>query len=338
VKKDNKYFVVAANKIMLGPSKDEMQLQLMNDERTTARSKGGATLIGHGLKIEESQYGSQYSGINCKLTIFFRVFLATVSRRLGRNPSMKENIDLAERQQRLQLRIDDFQERAAQLWPVDDDEMWLERAVDDPSNILPSDSEEEELFPSSEPITCEGPEKALLLLPSNVGLARCTELGYELFAEQEKALRIGQMNDSLHGLRLAISRKAVIFQEGLRNSRSKNQKTRSWDEITQVDGSVRHHARVYCWAWAAFLRLGADISDVARFQPLTQPQLSVTTAQIDLSLRGQRDSSLAWFWLMDIQADGHAAYGMNECESFELIAWSSRWLRLHNGSLSSTLA
>jgi len=32
-----------------------MQLQLMNDERTTAGSKGGATLICQGLKIEDSQ-------------------------------------------------------------------------------------------------------------------------------------------------------------------------------------------------------------------------------------------------------------------------------------------
>jgi hypothetical protein len=38
-----------------GPSKDEMQLQLMNDERTNAGTKGSATLIGQGLKIEDSQ-------------------------------------------------------------------------------------------------------------------------------------------------------------------------------------------------------------------------------------------------------------------------------------------
>ena len=42
-------------KYILGPSKNEMQLQLMNDERTTAGAKGGTTLIGQGLKIEDSQ-------------------------------------------------------------------------------------------------------------------------------------------------------------------------------------------------------------------------------------------------------------------------------------------
>jgi hypothetical protein len=122
------------------------------------------------------------------------------------------------------------------------------------------------------------------------------------------------MNDLLHGLRLVISRKAVVFQDGLRSSRSKNQKTRSWDEILQVDGSIQHHARVYCRAHTTFKRLGVDASEMARFQPLTRAQLSVTTACIDPSLQGQRDSSLAWFWSMDVQADRQAAHGMTECE------------------------
>ena len=38
-----------------GPSKDEMQLQLMNDESANAGTKGGATIIGQGLKIQDSQ-------------------------------------------------------------------------------------------------------------------------------------------------------------------------------------------------------------------------------------------------------------------------------------------
>jgi hypothetical protein len=32
-----------------------MQLQLMNDERASVATKGGTTLIGQGLKIEDSQ-------------------------------------------------------------------------------------------------------------------------------------------------------------------------------------------------------------------------------------------------------------------------------------------
>ena len=256
----------------------------------------------------------------CALMANFRVFLATISRRLGRNASVKERLDLVERQQRLQSRIDDFHVSAAQLWPVDDEDLWLEGQAGEPLNILPTDSEEEEEFLPHHPFGREGPEKALLLLPSNIGLDKCVALGYKSFAQQEKALRVGQMNDSLHGLRLAISRKAVVFREGLRSLRSKSKRTRSWDEILQVDGSVQHHARVYCRARIAFKKLGADASEMARFQPLTRTQLSVTTARIDPSLRGQRDSSLAWFWSIDVQADGQTAHGMTECELFKSIA------------------
>jgi hypothetical protein len=47
--------LIAVTNYIPGPSKDEMQLQLMNDEITKAGTKGGATLIGQGLKIEDSQ-------------------------------------------------------------------------------------------------------------------------------------------------------------------------------------------------------------------------------------------------------------------------------------------
>jgi hypothetical protein len=47
--------IVAADCCILGPSKDDMQLQLMNDESPNAGTKGGATIIGQGLKIKESQ-------------------------------------------------------------------------------------------------------------------------------------------------------------------------------------------------------------------------------------------------------------------------------------------
>jgi hypothetical protein len=74
-----------------------------------------------------------------------------------------------------------------QLWPVDDDDLWMEGTAADAADLLPSDSEEE-LFSSSQTTAQEGPEKAVLMLPSNIGLARCITLGYETFVMQEKAL------------------------------------------------------------------------------------------------------------------------------------------------------
>jgi hypothetical protein len=105
-----------------------------------------------------------------------------------------------------------------------------------------------------------GGHSSWLIQPSSVGVRgrRSIVLGYESFAKQEKGLRIGQMSDALHGLRLAISLKAVTLRGGLRSSRSKNQKTQSWDKIHEVDGSARHHTRLYCCMHVIFMRLGED--------------------------------------------------------------------------------
>src|ERR1700732_4778624 len=101
----------------------------------------------------------------CTLMAILRVFLKTISHRLGRNVSTKECLDLVERQLCLQLRIDDFHVSAAQLWPVDEEDLWLEGGVVDPPDILPTDSEEEEeeeFFQTCQSIACKGPEKAPL--------------------------------------------------------------------------------------------------------------------------------------------------------------------------------
>jgi hypothetical protein len=154
-----------------------------------------------------------------------------------------------------------------------------------------------------------------ILLPSALGKSRCVELGYESFAEQEVKLRIGEANDALHGLRLSLSRKAIIFREELRTSKSKTQKTRSWKHILVADGSARHQASLYCRARAALIRLDAGSELLERYQILTREHMSITTAKIDPSQRGQRNKSLAWFWNMDVKSDTAAVAGMTECKN-----------------------
>src|SRR5882762_11070650 len=136
-----------------GPSKDEMQLLLMNDERASVGTKGATTLIGNGLKIEESQYVNTSSAPGAGRSYIYRAFLATLAHRLGRNASTKEKLDLAGRRQHLQSRLDEFHVCASQFWPVDDDDLWLEGGMVDPLDILPSDSDKEELPPQNQPVT-----------------------------------------------------------------------------------------------------------------------------------------------------------------------------------------
>jgi hypothetical protein len=158
------------------------------------------------------------------------------------------------------------------------------------------------------------PERVLLLLPSNIGLQACEEQGYLMYSRQEFQLRVGQANDALQGLRLALSRKAVIFRVRLRPAKTKKRKLRSWDQIRMVDVNVRYHARIYTEARAAMIRLGATNEDLERYQVLLKDHLTLTTARIEPSLRGQRNTSLAWFWTMDVKSDTDNAQGMVECK------------------------
>ena len=47
--------VIKVTNCVTGPSRDEMHLRLINDEMSDAGTKGGTTLLGQGLKIEDSQ-------------------------------------------------------------------------------------------------------------------------------------------------------------------------------------------------------------------------------------------------------------------------------------------
>jgi hypothetical protein len=249
------------------------------------------------------------------------VTLACMIRKLGQNASTADKLDVARRRERLQVRIESFHRQAAQFWTADsmDHLASFDPSKDGDDLLLDSDEEEEEeeeeTFFSSCPLDEPyAPELVSLLLPSNIGRQACEELGYLTYCQQEFQLRIGQANDALQGLRLALSRKAVMFRLGLRPATTKKRKLRSWDQIRMVDVNVRHHAKIYMQARAAMIRLGATDDDLKRYQVLSKEHLNITTARIDPSLRGQRNTSLAWFWTMDVKNDTDSETGMEECK------------------------
>ncbi len=231
--------------------------------------------------------------------------------------SAAERLDVERRRERLEHQIDAFHAKAAQFWGAGEDDCWQDISGHESPELISSDSEDDKddnfFFAPQVVESHDGAESCPLRLPSSIGVEACRRNGHGCFAEQEYTLRVGHANDSLQALRLALSRKAVIFREGMRKSKSKVQKTRSWDQIISIDGSVRHQAKLYNKARAAMIRLGASPQDLIRYKVLQRDHLSITTARIDPSLRGQRNSSLAWFWTMDVRADTDASEGMSEC-------------------------
>jgi hypothetical protein len=246
-----------------------------------------------------------------------RIALAAVVRKQGNSPSTSERLDIAQRRERLQSRMEAFHRHAASLWGPDSPDVSLYNP-EDPEDLVPSDIEDDtdtidNVFtsPWEDHVAVETQP---LVLPSNLGLETCQAHGLSTFVKQEKCLRIGQANDALRGLRLGLSKKAVIFREGMRTAKTKTRKLRSWDHIHMVDVNVRYHAKVYGRARAAMLRLGPSDEELERYQALRKEHLNVTTARIDPSLRGQRDTSLAWFWTMDVKKDTDQIDSMTECK------------------------
>ena len=242
-----------------------------------------------------------------------RLELTELLRKVGKTPTVAESLDVQKRRQRLQQRVDQFLSRAKALWPLQPhlqpseyrNELWID--LGDP------DSEDDE--DGGRPLQFTGSvENLSMYLPSTFGMETCTAAGYLHAADMEKALRIGQANDKLQCLRIAISRKACIFREGVRAAKSKKKKTRAWDHIHAVDQSVRYNCRAYLRARSALFRLNPSVAERERYQPLAKGDINVDTARIEPGLRGQRNKHLAWFWTMDISDDVEQQEGMTECE------------------------
>lgn len=240
---------------------------------------------------------------------------------MGRKASPEERVNVEEKRQRLQVRIDGFHKHAVELWGpyMAEDSLMFPDRIDlpelDSAEDEESSMEEDDVFSESPWRDDFSSEAQPLWLPSNLGMELDGQEGSAAFAEQEKTLRMGQANDALQAIRLGLSRKAVVFREDLRNAKTKTRKLRSWDQIVMVDFNVRHQSRVYDRARTALVRLGTSEEELRRYQVLKKEHLNVTTARIDPSLRGQRNSSLAWFWTMDVQNDMEQMEGMAECES-----------------------
>src|ERR1700723_4599954 len=115
--------------------------------------------------------------------------------------------------------MDKFHLQAAQFWcpdsndnPLNHSVPWVDNHLDGPD----SEDEEEEvnIFQASPLEGRHPPERQVLLLPSTLDLEAHKNQGYSIFVEHEKVLRLGQANDALQGLRLALSHKAIIFRQG----------------------------------------------------------------------------------------------------------------------------
>ncbi len=155
-------------------------------------------------------------------------------------------------------------------------------------------------------------ERTQLFLPSTLGAGACRTHGMSKLLQAERRLRVGQMNDALHAVRVGIGYKSYLYRTSVRVANSQTKKLRSFDDVHCADAGILSNARVYETARSSLLRLYDPAnpedeeeleSTTARFRPLNRSKdLKVNTAIIESTTRGLSHLHLPWFWYLDTGA------------------------------------
>jgi len=88
-------------------------------------------------------------------------------------------------------------------------------------------------------------ENISLHLPSYLGRSWCDNNAAKDLVKAELRLWEGQLNDSLHQIRIALGHKSYLFRNDVRPARTQRLKTCAWGEVHAVESTVQHHTWVY---------------------------------------------------------------------------------------------
>jgi hypothetical protein len=252
-------------------------------------------------------------------------------RKTASNPTADQKRNIAMRRSQLQDKVNAFQKQAGSILHSvsnDDDDSWNDdntREIytgaefdgigeEDDGDDLAAEGHYRTQFPrNSSSDSCIDAENILLHIPSHMGSNWCKNNAAEDLAKAELRLREGQLNDSLHHIRIALGHKSYLFRNNVRPARTQRLKTRAWEEVHAVESTVQHHARVYNLARRSILDLGADASLLDRYKVLERHDLKTDTTVIAPEVRGQRNKPLPWFWSMDVSRDTDIGAWMEDC-------------------------
>lgn len=253
--------------------------------------------------------------ISSNTSFSLRLYVQALARRLGRKPPTEQKLDLSNKRGRLASRIAEHQIRANRYLLAGGDP---DQYDFDTEGVFYEDEEGQISLgypdPFTSPDTAAVPERFKLTLPSSLSRDVRTARRLTLATEKEIQLRVGQCNDALQGVRLALGKKAFLFRTQIREKGPKTGKTKSWDSIHHTDDSLRENAQIYRLARAALETLDAGPDILMKYQALDPKHLKTSTTLLDDSIHRQKHDHLPWFWYLDVAGDVTAAEQMLECE------------------------
>ncbi|KAG2053188.1 hypothetical protein BDR06DRAFT_972435 [Suillus hirtellus] len=136
------------------------------------------------------------------------------------------------------------------------------------------------------------PENVMIPLPSNIGIHRYTELGVGHLVGQEIALQEGQANNTLQAIRVLLADKAVLFRTTVHLAKCQAKVTRAWMQAQL--SNLQAHALL------------------EKYLRMEKSHLKASAAVTNPNAWGQRNSTLLWFWSLDVQGDSISNNWMNE--------------------------
>ena len=231
--------------------------------------------------------------------------MAYTARNLRRDATPKQRLELALQRQRLIVEYDGFHKKSKLfLTPA----FYFAEIEDEARVDLGEEWDQEEDYLEREGGDDEDPscpEKRPISLPSTLGLSFLKSAGKLHLAEKERQLRIGQMNDALLSLRIAIGYKSYLYYAKVRNASSMRARLRSFDDVKITAHTVTKHVRQYMQARKALFRLfdTSNAKDKAelkklkkRYKEIAREDLKVNTAVLEPFAGGLRDIHASWIW------------------------------------------
>lgn len=255
--------------------------------------------------------------IVCVLTdSWIRISIATLKRRLGRNPTVLQQTNLASKRNRLQSRINAFQKQAVVFFngrvpPAENNTAApsLDTSWDDIAGLDP------EIPPDFDPAL---PENQRLYLPSSMNYDRDFHGGgdesdsesstsdrmtswkiLDELREAELLLRQGQANDAVSNIQVGLADRSVTYRTQVRPSKSYVASGRAWRKIQAHSDAIAQAVKVYTLARNSMLCLGATSEVMERFRKLEPEHLKTDTQAINFNDSGTRNKTLSWIWTMD---------------------------------------
>lgn len=241
------------------------------------------------------------------LTCSDRAAIKRSARTLGAKPTKVSLANLSDQRVKCLKQVEDFNSEAALLLQLDTSDLVDTFTITNPwEDSLLDEEEGEDCNDPFEEVTEDGdslaqnPEDLPLFMPSNIQHLAARGGNIPNYSVQESELRLGQMNDALAQLRIALANKSLKLRKDVRHAKSQAIKTRAWAGVDQEVVRSRKALASYHRARQATASLLGSASPVLlKYKSISKDDLTMKGDITEEARLGQSRHTLAWFWRLD---------------------------------------